>query len=179
MHAMTVCDATSAMFGVGKTKAFKVLQALEELSARVLMFGDFTTPKYVLFEVGEKFLSALYGGSEGSLDELRYRQFTAPKYLPLEGMPPTSRACYYHCLRVHLHVVTWWAVQSLLCPDEFGFKLENGAPLPIDTDKAPAPLEMLRKKRCSCKSTNHYLHIMYLLQKSAAVQHVLQMRRTM
>ena len=80
-------------------------------------------------------------------------------------MPPTSRACYYHCLRVHLHVVTWWAVQSLLCPDEFGFKLENGAPLPIDTDKAPAPLEMLRKNRCSCKSTNHYLHIMYLLQK--------------
>ena len=63
MHAMTVCDTTSAMFGVGKTKAFKVLQALEELSARVLMFGDFTTPKDVLFEVGEKFLSALYGGS--------------------------------------------------------------------------------------------------------------------
>ena len=46
-----------------RRRPFKVLQALEELSARVLMFGDFTTPKDVLFEVGEKFLSALYGGS--------------------------------------------------------------------------------------------------------------------
>ena len=39
MHAMTGCDTTSAMFGVGKTKAFKVLKASEELAAEVLMFG--------------------------------------------------------------------------------------------------------------------------------------------
>ena len=178
VHAMTGCDTTSAMFGVGKTKAFAVLQALEELSARVLMFGDFTTPKYVLFEVGETFLSALYGGREGSLDALRYRQFTSPKYVTLERMPPTSRACYYHCLRVYQQVVTWCALQSLLCPDEFGFKLENGAHVPIITDKAPAPSEMLRKKFIM-QVHQPYLHMMYLLQKSAAVQHVLQMQRTM
>ena len=70
------------------------------------MFGDLTTLKDVLFEVGEQFLSALYGGSEGSLDALRYRQFTSPKYVPLERMAPTSRARYYHCIRVHLQVVT-------------------------------------------------------------------------
>ena len=154
VHAMTGYDTTSAMFGVGKMNAFKVLQASDELSARVLVFGDLTTPKDVLFEVGEKFLSALYGGSDGSLDALRYHQFTSPKYVPLERMPPTSRACYYHCLRVHLQVVTWCALQSLLCPGEFGFKLENGALVPIITDKAQAPPEMLRKIRCSCKSTN-------------------------
>ena len=59
VHEMTGCDTTSAMFGVGKTKAFKVLKASEELSAEVLMFGDLTTPKYVLFKIGEKFISAL------------------------------------------------------------------------------------------------------------------------
>ena len=64
VHAMTGCDTTSAMFGVGKTKAFKVLKASEELSAEVLMFGDLTTPKDVLFKIGEKFISALYGGSK-------------------------------------------------------------------------------------------------------------------
>ena len=79
MHAMTGYETTAAMFGVGKTKAFKVLQASEELSARVLVFGNLTTPKDVLFEVGWNFLSSLYGGSEGSLDALRYRQFTSPK----------------------------------------------------------------------------------------------------
>ena len=79
MHAMTGCDTTSAMFGVGKTKAFKVLKASEELSAEVLMFGDLTTPKDVLFQIGEKFISALYGGSKDSVDALRYRQFTSPK----------------------------------------------------------------------------------------------------
>ena len=59
VHGMTGCDTTSAMFGVGKTKAFKVLKASEELSAEVLMFGDLTTPKYVLFKIGDKFISAL------------------------------------------------------------------------------------------------------------------------
>ena len=54
---------------------------------------------------------------------------------------------------------------------------ENGAFVPIITDKAPASSEMLRKIRCSCNQPP--LHIMYLLQESAAVQHVLQMRRTM
>ena len=84
MHAMTGCDTTSAMFGVGKT------------------FGGgadvwyLTTRKYILFKVGEKFIVALYGGSEGRLNVLRCRQFTSPKYVPLERMPPTRRACYYH-----------------------------------------------------------------------------------
>ena len=65
-----------------------------------------------------------------------------PKYVPLERMPPTSRARYHHCLRVHLQVVTWCALR---CPDEFGFKLENEALVPIITDEAPASSEMLRK----------------------------------
>ena len=50
------------------------MQASEELKAGVLMFGDLTTPTYILLEVGEKFVSAVYGGGEGSLDALRYSQ---------------------------------------------------------------------------------------------------------
>ena len=73
---MTGCDTTCAMFGVGKTKAFKVLKASEGLSAEVLMFGYLTTLKDVLFKFVEKFISALYGGSKDSGDALRYRQFT-------------------------------------------------------------------------------------------------------
>ena len=38
------------------------------------MFGDLTTPNYILLEVGENFLSAVHGGGEGSLDALRYSQ---------------------------------------------------------------------------------------------------------
>ena len=85
-----------------------------------------------------------YGGSKDSLDALRYRQFTSPKYVPLERMPPTSWACYYHCLRVHIQVFTWRSLQSLLCPDEFGFKLDNGALMPIITEK--------HHQKCSGKS---------------------------
>ena len=155
MHAMTGCETMSAMFGVGKTKAFKVMQASEKLSAKVLVFGDLTTPKYVLFEVGGKFLSALYGGSEGSLDALRCRQFISPKYVPLERMPPTTRAPYYHCLRVHLHVVTWCALR---CPDEFGFKLENEALVPIITDEPPASSEMLRKSVVHASQPTVFAH---------------------
>ena len=120
-----------------------------------------------------------YGGSKDSLDALRYRQFTSPKYVPLERMPPTSWACYYHCLRVHIQVFTWCSLQSLLWPDEFGFKLDNGALVPIITEKL--------HQKCSGKSvvpasqpTAFAHHVgAYLLQESAAVQHVLQMQRTM
>ena len=77
VHATTGCDTTSAMFGVGKTKAFKVLKASEELSAEVLMFGDVTTPKDVLFKIGDKFISAL--NVEVKTVSMRF--------VPLERMP--------------------------------------------------------------------------------------------
>ena len=103
MHAMSKCDTTSAMFGVGKRRHLRCA-CIGKTFGGVLMFGDLTTPKYILFEVGEKFVSAMYGASEGSLDALRYRQsFTSPQCVPLERMSPTSGAClYYHCLRIHL-----------------------------------------------------------------------------
>ena len=48
VHAMTGCDTTSAMFGVIKTKPFKVLQASEELSAGCLCLVICPHPKYTI-----------------------------------------------------------------------------------------------------------------------------------
>ena len=154
LHAFTGCDTTSAMFGVGKTKALKVLQSSHELAEEVLLFGDVNTPVAALSETGEKFTSALYGGGEKSRDELRYHLFTSPKYIPLESMPPTSRSCYYHCLRVHLQVATWRNLETHLRPEEFGFKTDNGVQTAIVTGNAHAPPEMLSKTRCSCKAAH-------------------------
>ena len=51
--------------------------------------------------------------------------------------------------------------------------------MPIITDKAPAPSEMLRKICCVCKSVNRLCTACTCFKKSATKQHILQMWRTM
>jgi hypothetical protein len=87
-----------------------------------------------------------------ALDELRYLHIISPKYVAIERMPPTSRACYFHCLLVHHQVSTWRNLGTVLSKEEYGFKLEAGSVVPIMTDMAPAPSDLLREIRCSCKS---------------------------
>ena len=70
VHAMDGCCAMFAMFGVGKTKPFKVLHASENLSSVSADVWYLTTPKYIIFVVGEKFVSAMYAGIEGNLHTL-------------------------------------------------------------------------------------------------------------
>ena len=70
-----------------------------------------------------------------------------------EKLPPTERAAFYHCLRVHLQILTWETLGDvLLNPLEWGWKLDTSSLCPVMTDIEVAPSDILKFIRCKCKS---------------------------
>lgn len=152
-HAWSGCDTTSATFGQGKKKIVRALQESSNLRLVAEKFGRST--KQEISDAGQFIMLTLFGSTATSLNHLRYQQFTAPKYIPLERMAPTSRACHFHSLRVHLQVNTWLHLGTSLDPEEFGYKKDITGLSPVMTDMPPAPEILLKDIKCSCKSTNH------------------------
>ena len=91
-HAMSGCDTTSAFFGIGKTKAMKIIQKSEDLQKMVQVFGDDHLSVDEISKIGESFILQLYGGKSLTQDSLRESYFKSSKYTSPERMPPTSRA---------------------------------------------------------------------------------------
>ena len=72
-----------------------------------------------------------------------------------EKLPLTSRAIYYHALRVNLQVCQWkYLKNDCLNADEWGWKHENGMLVPVKTDQQPAPEWILKFVRCKCKTSS-------------------------
>ena len=155
-HAISDCDTTSAMFGLGKLKAFKILQQTPGWRTQVSIFGDLVAPHSEIGKIGEQFVINLYAGKTklDNLDELRHHQFISPKYMPLERMAPTSLANYFHCLRVHHQVSIWPHLKTVLPMEDNGFIVVGSTVSPLISDKAPAPSELLQDVQCSCQSTS-------------------------
>ena len=154
VHAMSGCDTTSSFFGLGKVKSMKILEKLSEAERKKFeVFGSTTSSKEEIGRAGENFLISLYAGKTRTvqtLDELRYLNMMSTKYVPMERLPPTSRAAHFHSLRVHLQTCTWLSLRTILPKEEFGFTFKNGELKPVITDKKPAPPELLDEIRCSC-----------------------------
>ena len=158
VHAMSGCDTTSALYSLGKIKQIKLLQSSQKWRSDVLVFGDSSASLQKITDVGELFVQSLYGGGSSlpkGIDHLRYLHAISPKYIAPERLPPTSRACYFHCLRVHHQVNTWINLKTTLDKERHGFSVEGGKIYPILTDLEAAPPELLQFIKCSCKSTRN------------------------
>ncbi len=154
IHAMSGCDTTSAFYRIGKVKLFNMMQDSKMLRSYAMIFGIEETSKNDLAIAGELVIAQMYmKDTTKGVNALRYQLFTSPRYVPPERMPPTSRACYYHSLRVQLQVCTWRKLQTTLAKEEYGFYIENGSTIPLITDLPPAPNDLLKSLRCSCKSS--------------------------
>ena len=78
LHAMTVCDTTSAIYRQRKKKAFTLLQKNQEIRHQVVKeFNDPKSSPESVSPIGEKFLLALYGTPKttASLNVLRHKLF--------------------------------------------------------------------------------------------------------
>ncbi len=157
VHAMSGCDTTSALFGMGKVKHMKAVSSSQQVRSGVEIFGQETASKKEVAAAGEMYVASLYKGGNKTtcLDELRYLLAISLKYIPPERMPPTSNACYYHLLRVHIQVNTWEQLKTVLDPREYGFRSDGTSIIPIITDKEPAPRELLKDIRCSCRKQDN------------------------
>ena len=107
----------------------------------------------------------------------KYRQFPSPQYVPLERMSPTSRACYYHCLRVLLQVTTWCALQSLLhattIASGYSCKWPHGVPFNHSSAQQTNLASSLRMEHL-CQSLQKMLRksVDLASQPSVSTQHV-------
>ena len=52
---------------------------------------------------------------------------------------------------MHLQVNTWKRLETYLDAEAFGFTKMNGDLVPRITDIPPAPVDLLKEVRCSCK----------------------------
>ena len=78
-------------------------------------------------------------------------------YLDPQKLPPTERTAYFHSLRVHLQIIVWKRLSNGhddLNPQQWGWKLDGGALIPIMTDLDAAPERLLKFVRCKCKLTS-------------------------
>ncbi|VDI27019.1 Hypothetical predicted protein [Mytilus galloprovincialis] len=115
LHAMTGCDTTSRLFGIGKPYALKKIKTDMYLQTQANVFMTENMSKDVITKAGEEAMVTLYGGNplEG-LDLLRWRKFTAKTMsarrvvsVQVQSLPPTSNAAQFHSLRVYLQCQFW------------------------------------------------------------------------
>ena len=161
IHALTGCDTTSRLFGIGKPFALKKIKSDEYLQEQAQIFMSANMTKDVIIKAGEEALVSLYGGIplEG-LDLLRWRKFTAKTMsvsrvtgVQVQSLPPTSNAAQFHSLRVYLQCQYWLdkTVEDLN-PKEWGWTIRKDTLFPKEMSQQPAPDFLLNIIHCNCKT---------------------------
>ena len=158
IHAVSGCDTTSRIFGLGKRGVLKKFKHSEELQKLASEFVGEGAKQESVVRAGEGILLELYGGAQchSDLDDLRFSMFaskiaTASSYIQVNSLPPTCAAAKYHSLRVYLQIQQWFGATTLE-PQEWGWKLKDTYLLPVTTDLPPAPPTLLSVIRCGCKT---------------------------
>jgi len=159
IHAISGCDTTSALFGHGKASIYRQISSHPDTLTLTRAISAPTATCESVAQAGKQLLKIIYGGKLGeTLNKLRYvrymqlvaRSVTRPRP---ERLPPTERAAYYHLLRVHLQVMQWQTLRTdCLDADKWGWKLHENVYVPIGTDDAIAPDDMLTVILCSCNT---------------------------
>ena len=159
LHALTGCDTTSRINGLGKGQAFKKVKAnptfFKTISASFLMNSPIPS-KELLSSKGEEALACFFGAQpcEG-LDLLIFRKFVtktsrAKEHVQVNSLPPTYAATTYLIFRVYHQIQQW--IGNDLEPTDWGRQLKNDTLVPIKTHlHPPAPEDLLKIIRCNCK----------------------------
>lgn len=112
VHAFTGCDTTSAIYGKGKKKFFKLLHDNPDMQSEAQKFLALSSPKDSIIAAGEKLMTKLYSTEHfPTLDELRSRVYAhtlkrkaISASFDMAVLPPTSAACAQHSLRTYFQV---------------------------------------------------------------------------
>jgi len=157
IHAITGCDTTSRLYGIGKATSLLKIRR-NELSKIADVFMKDGVHKDGIIKAGENALVILYNGDIGEeLNALRFKKFQEKvlksyKYVDASDLPPTSGAAKFHSLRAYYQVQVWRGKSGHLDPKDWGWEITNDQLMPVKTDMPPAPKELLRIFRCNCKT---------------------------
>ena len=156
-HAISGCDTTSRIFGMGKMQVFKKVRDDEEMAFIADQFLG-VMDKADVSKHGNRAVFLIYNGNQTdctNLDALRHIRFeekaaSSLSHVSCSSIPPTSAATVYHAQRVYLQIQIW-QLNSNLNATDWGWRNVKNNLFPVHTDMPPAPADVLRVIRCGCK----------------------------
>jgi len=157
MHALTGCDSTSSLHGIGKKSALSVMrkhhetfELLSELGANCSIISD------EIVRLCLTFIGHLYGEHTSDLNRLRYHLFTK-KCLDSSKLPPTEDSARHHIQRANYQCFIWKNAlsgnQAVSSPIGNGWTTDDSGNLvPMLMSNNPAPESLLELTVCRCKT---------------------------
>ena len=156
-HAITGCDSTSALAGIGKKKGWQLLSRSEQHQDSLCLLGAQPSLSDNIAAKSEAFICDLYPSSRKiprTADELRYILFCQKKQKN-ELLPPTSDSLLQHLKRANYQAFVWrkaqTAIQHLPQPESNGWVQEGPSLKPVYMTKEPVLSSLLELTTCTCK----------------------------
>ena len=166
LHALSGCDSTSSLYGIGKKKVLSTFQRNKKDLEALINIGDSAD------EISsDTFLGAIkfIALQTTDLDKLRYKLFSR-KNCESSKLPPTMDSALEHIKRVNYQCYIWKNARigyhSLPSPVGNGWMNDNtDSIIPKLMNQKPAPDTVLElivcncergcQRRCSCKKALH------------------------
>ena len=162
-YALTGCDTTSGLYGIGKGRMLKVL---ENYKGTLQAVGDLEADDGIVVQQCNRFVAQLYHNGETDMNGIRGRMWkrkmgnksitSAPK---LCSLPPTAAALKQHYLRAHIQTAYWRAASQLnrpaVDPTQFGWMVASSqtgdlSPVQLPVNTLLAPNDVLNMVSCGC-----------------------------
>merc|ERR1712002_179600 len=156
LHAFLGCDTTSRLYGIGKGSILKKFKDNVGLQQAATIFNDPNCTHSQGQDASEKAFVAIYGGKKTeNLNMLRFRKYsekvaTSLSLCDSKVLPSTAAAAKFHSYRVFLQVNQWKNIDCSMTETSWGWKHYENKLVPIATDIAPAPADLLKMIRCNC-----------------------------
>ena len=159
IHAVSGCDTTSRIFGVGKKSVVqKVIAGDSVLHECSRVFRTpMADPATVETTYCEVMVSLFNGGKSDSLASLRYsflakKVATAKTFVTPERLPPTTSATNMHSRRTYLQVMERLGQNYSVQPTEWGWAVQGDKLVPLVMKDSPAPNSLLKMVHCNCSA---------------------------
>jgi uncharacterized protein YbdZ (MbtH family) len=148
------CDSTSAFFGKGKVRAFKVARKSEEFAEAFATLGENLNLPENVVTILEQYVCCLYGQDKAkSINHARYTMFKLGKCTE-ESLPPNFGSLHQHILRVNFEsYICKHATTPILAspsPVGYGWKLEEDQLEIVWGTQEPAAESILEYVNCKC-----------------------------
>ena len=161
LHAISGCDTTSALYGLGKAIFLRKAKKSASFSTQVKKFLLPDMERGAIEQAGERVLVEVYGGrQQDTINKLRYIKYnqklsSCSTALQPCNLPPTRAAANFHAQRTYYQVQEWIDLDTDkidLDPLKWGWEDSAGLLLPVLTDIDVGPDHLLKGVKCECKT---------------------------
>ena len=158
-HALTGCDSTSSFYGIGKKKAWNVIEKNSEFQAALGQLGQAIPLSKRLQNAYEKIVCRFYTSAPKSgttVNSVRHWLFCQKPYTN-ENLPPTHDSLNMHIKRANFQSMVWTRClqpkQNLPAVSGNGWDVNGMDIQTVLMTKEPAPKGLIELTACNCKKS--------------------------